>query len=189
VLCTFTAHDSLQRCTADQCHSMGFSDGIFMCALIRAFAGIMSSSIRVAMSMCSTTKTVVMDKRADWHAGTMIGDISVSSRVKARNYSRLPLISTGGVIGPLLQAALAHRFATDSTFWQRFPILSSQLACAGLISILFLVNLIFLKEVRLSRIALVVYFGREMNPDGSLRDHSTTVSSAILKRGLSDTST
>lgn len=30
---------------------MGFSDGIFMCALIRAFAGVMSTSIRVAMSM------------------------------------------------------------------------------------------------------------------------------------------
>ncbi|KAA8908337.1 major facilitator superfamily domain-containing protein [Sphaerosporella brunnea] len=127
------------------CVIMGFSDGIFMCALIRAFAGIMSASIRVAMSMRSIARTGSVD-RADCHADTMIGDISVSSRAKAQNYSRLPLIATGGVIGPLLQAALAHRFARDSAFWQRFPILSSQMACAGLISLLFIVNLIFLKE-------------------------------------------
>jgi len=80
------------------------------------------------------------------HAGTMIGDVSVTSRAKARNFSRLPLISTGGVVGPLLQAALAHR-AGDSAFWQRFPILSSQLACAGLMLVLFMVNLVLLKEV------------------------------------------
>jgi hypothetical protein len=126
-----------------------------MCALIRAFAGIMSSSIRVAMSMCSITTTDAVGKRADWHVGTMIGDISVSSRAKSRNYSRLPLIATGGVIGPLLQVALAHRFTTDSAFWQRFPILSSQMACAGLISMLFFVNLIFLKEVNLSRLSVL----------------------------------
>ena len=107
---------------------MGFSNGIFVCALIRAFAGLFSSSIRVAMA-------------------TMIGDISETSRSKARNFSRLPLISTGGVIGPLLQAALAHRFAEDSAFWQEFPILSSQLACALLMLAIFFVNLAFLKEV------------------------------------------
>ncbi|KAI5804941.1 major facilitator superfamily domain-containing protein [Geopyxis carbonaria] len=109
------------------CVAMGFSEGILTCMLIRAFAGLMSSSIRVAMA-------------------TMIGDVSNSSAAKARNFSRLPLVSTGGVIGPLLQAALAHRFAADSAFWQRFPILTSQLACATLMFMIFLVNLIFLKE-------------------------------------------
>lgn len=107
---------------------MGFSEGIFACMLIRAFAGLMSSSIRVAMA-------------------TMIGDVSNSSAAKAVNFSRLPLVSSGGVIGPLLQAALAHRFAEDSAFWQRFPILTSQLACATLMFVIFLVNLVFLKEV------------------------------------------
>lgn len=107
---------------------MGFSNGIIACMLIRAFAGLMSSSIRVAMA-------------------TMIGDVSTSSASKIRNFAKLPLVATGGVIGPLLQAALAHRVAADGSFWMRFPILSSQLACASLMFVIFLANAVFLKEV------------------------------------------
>jgi MFS family permease len=110
------------------CVVMGFSGGLLSCALIRAFAGLMSSSIRVSTA-------------------TMIGDVSETSSDKARNFSRLPLVATGGVIGPLLQALLAHRFLSDSPVWKTFPILSSQLACASLMFIVFLVNLVFLKEV------------------------------------------
>jgi MFS family permease len=108
---------------------MGFSDGIIVCALIRAFAGLMSSSIRVAMA-------------------TMIGDVSTSASAKSSNFARLPLISCGGVIGPLLQAALAHRFAENNTFWRRFPIFTSQLACASLMLVVLALNLLFLEEVR-----------------------------------------
>jgi len=110
------------------CVVMGFSNGLVSCALIRAFAGLMSSSIRVSTA-------------------TMIGDVSETSSAKARNFSRLPLVATGGVIGPLLQALLAHRFSSDNKIWKTFPILSSQLACASLMFIFFLVNLIFLQEV------------------------------------------
>ncbi|KAI5782020.1 major facilitator superfamily domain-containing protein [Pyronema domesticum] len=110
------------------CIVMGFSTGIFMCALIRAFAGLMSSCIRVAVA-------------------AMLGDISHSSRAKARSFSRLPLVATGGVIGPLLQAALAHRFANDGIFWKTYPILISQMACAALMLAIFGVNLVMLKEV------------------------------------------
>jgi len=109
------------------CVAMGFSDGIIVCALIRAFAGLMSSSIRVAMA-------------------TMIGDVSTSANAKSSNFARLPLISVGGVIGPLLQAALAHRFAENNTFWQRFPIFTSQLACASLMLVILVLNLLFLEE-------------------------------------------
>ncbi|KAI5817150.1 major facilitator superfamily domain-containing protein [Pyronema omphalodes] len=109
------------------CIVMGFSTGIFMCALIRAFAGLMSSCIRVAVA-------------------AMLGDISHSSRAKARSFSRLPLVATGGVIGPLLQAALAHRFANDGIFWKTYPILISQMACAALMLAIFGVNLAMLKE-------------------------------------------
>ena len=66
---------------------------------------------------------------------------------KVRNFSRLPLVATGGVIGPLLQAALAHRVVVDGGVWGRFPILSSQLVCAGLMFVIFLANVVFLKEV------------------------------------------
>lgn len=93
--------------------------------LIRAFAGLMSSSVRVAIA-------------------AMLGDISESKRSKARNFSRLPLVATGGVIGPLLQAALAHRFAG---FWDKYPILGSQLACAALLMVVFVTSLVLLKEV------------------------------------------
>ncbi|PWW79323.1 MFS general substrate transporter [Tuber magnatum] len=109
------------------CVVMGFSNGLVSCALIRAFAGLMSSSIRVSTA-------------------TMIGDVSETSSAKARNFSRLPLVATGGVIGPLLQALLAHRFSSDNKIWKTFPILCSQLACASLMFIFFLVNLIFLQE-------------------------------------------
>jgi hypothetical protein len=61
----------------------------------------------------------------------------------------LPLVATGGVIGPLLQAALAHRITTDGGIWGRFPILSSQLACASLMFVIFLANAVLLKEVSL----------------------------------------
>lgn len=108
-------------------YSMGFSEGIFICLLIRLFAGLMSSSIRVAMV-------------------TMLGDVSESSKSKVRNYSKLPIIASGGVIGPLLQAALAHRFG-ERAFWKRFPVLNSQLACAGLVAAVAIVNLVYLKEV------------------------------------------
>lgn len=77
----------------------------------------------------------------------MIGDVSSTPSSKARNFSKLPLVATGGVVGPLLQAALAHRFSSNNEIWKRFPILSSQLACAGLMFIIFLINLVFLKEV------------------------------------------
>lgn len=113
---------------ANKINRMGFSTGIFMCALIRAFAGLMSSCIRVAVA-------------------AMLGDISHSSRAKARSFSRLPLVATGGVIGPLLQAALAHRFANDGIFWKTYPILISQMACAALMLAIFGVNLVMLKEV------------------------------------------
>lgn len=109
------------------CIAMGFSDGILACMLIRAFAGLMSSSIRVALA-------------------TMIGDVSTSSAAKVRNFSKLPLVATGGVIGPLLQAALAHRIDASGGFWMRFPILSSQMACASLMFVIFLANAVFLKE-------------------------------------------
>lgn len=116
---------------------MGFSNGIMVCALIRAFAGIMSSSIRVAVA-------------------TMLGDVSETSKAKARNFSRLPLVGTAGVIGPLLQALLANRFTENGELWKRFPILSSQMACASLMFLLFLVNVVFLRET-LPRLPVASY--------------------------------
>lgn len=109
-------------------HSMGFSNSIVLCAAIRAFAGMMSACLRVAVA-------------------AMLGDLGPSSQAKARSFSRLPLVSAGGVIGPLLQAALANRFANDAGVWQRFPILMSQLACAGLLAAMLLANSVLLKEV------------------------------------------
>ncbi|KAF8467746.1 major facilitator superfamily domain-containing protein [Kalaharituber pfeilii] len=111
---------------AASCFAMGFSTGIISCALIRGFAGLMGSSMRVMV----------------W---TMLGDVSDSPKAKARNFSRMPLVATGGIIGPLLQALLANRFS-ESEVWKKFPILSSQLACAGLMVLFLTVNFVFLKE-------------------------------------------
>lgn len=109
--------------------SMGFSNGLVSCALLRAFAGLMGSSIRVAVA-------------------TMIGDVSHSPSAKARNFSRLPLVSTGGIIGPLLQAALVHRFSKDNVFWMRFPLFGSQMVCAALMLAVFAASYFLLEEVR-----------------------------------------
>lgn len=111
---------------AASCFAMGFSTGIVSCALLRGFAGLMGSSMRVMV----------------W---TMLGDVSDTPKAKATNFSRMPLVATGGVIGPLLQALLANRFS-DSAVWRRFPILSSQLACTGLMFFCFSLNFFFLKE-------------------------------------------
>lgn len=108
------------------CFAMGFSTGIVSCALLRGFAGLMGSSMRVMV----------------W---TMLGDISNTPKAKAMNFSRMPLVATGGIVGPLLQALLANRFS-DSAVWRRFPILSSQLACTGLMFFFFSLNFFFLKE-------------------------------------------
>lgn len=106
---------------------MGFSTDALVCAIVRGIGGFLASSIRVM-------------------AWTMTGDVSRTKKARARNFSRMPLVALGGIIGPILQATLAHRFAKDSWLWERFPILSSQLACAGLILIIFGLNYVFLDE-------------------------------------------
>ncbi|KAI5808148.1 major facilitator superfamily domain-containing protein [Peziza echinospora] len=111
---------------AMSCFAMGFSTGLVSCIFIRGFAGLMGSSMRVMV----------------W---TMLGDVSDTQKAKARNFSRMPLVATGGIVGPLLQAVLANRFK-DSEFWKTFPIMSAQLACAALMVGFLVVNYFFLKE-------------------------------------------
>jgi len=77
---------------------------------------------------------------------TMLGDVSRSKVAKTRNFSRMPLVAVGGIIGPILQATLAHRFAETSEIWNRFPILSSQLGCSSLIFAILMLNYFFLEE-------------------------------------------
>lgn len=105
---------------------MGFSTSVLTCAILRGISGILISSIRVM-------------------AWTMTGDISRTKKSRARNFSRMPLVGLGGLIGPILQAALAHGFE-DNSLWKRFPILGSQLACAGLMFIVFVCNFVWLDE-------------------------------------------
>ncbi|RPA77810.1 MFS general substrate transporter [Ascobolus immersus RN42] len=106
---------------------MGFSTSALVCAIVRFFGGFMASSLRTMV----------------W---TMLGDVSRSSKSKANNFSRLPLVSIGGLLGPIMQAALAHRFGKDGDLWKMFPILSSQLACAGLILLVLIANFFLLEE-------------------------------------------
>jgi MFS family permease len=107
---------------------MGFSTSALACAIVRFFGGFMASSLRTMV----------------W---TMLGDVSRSSKSKASNFSRLPLVSIGGLLGPIMQAALAHRFGKSGDLWKMFPILGSQLACAGLLFLVLIANFLFLEEV------------------------------------------
>lgn len=111
---------------AASCFAMGFTTGILSMALVRGFAGLMASSMKVTV----------------W---TMLGDVSDTPRAKFRNFAFMPLVAMGGIIGPLLQASLANRFS-DSEVWKQYPILSSQLVCAAMMVVFFAANVAFLDE-------------------------------------------
>lgn len=111
---------------AASCFAMGFTTGVLSMALVRGFAGLMASSMKVTV----------------W---TMLGDVSDTTRAKLRNFAFMPLVAMGGVIGPLLQASLANRFS-DTEIWNKYPILSSQLVCAAMMVVLFAANVAFLDE-------------------------------------------
>ncbi|KAI5782113.1 hypothetical protein FPQ18DRAFT_397782 [Pyronema domesticum] len=106
---------------------MGFSTGIFMCALIRAFAGLMSSCIRVAVA-------------------AMLGDISHSSRAKARSFSRLPWLLLEVSLDLYSKQRSLIASLMMGSFGKLIPILISQMACAALMLAIFGVNLVMLKE-------------------------------------------
>ncbi|KAF2467523.1 MFS general substrate transporter [Lindgomyces ingoldianus] len=109
------------------CLSMGFATDLMSCTIFRFVAGLASSTIAV------TTLT-------------MIGDLSTNASGRAKNVARLPLIALCGSIGPIVQGLVSESTNASTVVWQKFPILSSQIACGTILLIIAVAASIMLQE-------------------------------------------
>ena len=109
------------------CLSMGFATSLVSCTIFRFVAGMVSSAI-----VCTTL--------------TMIGDLSTSAEERAKNVARLPTISLGGSMGPIMQLMVSESLQAYNMVWQDFPTLGSELACGTILFAIALTASIFLKE-------------------------------------------
>jgi MFS family permease len=109
------------------CFSMGFATDLTTCTIFRFIAGIASST------------TVVTSL-------TMIGDLSVNQSERVKNVSRVPLIALCGSVGPIIQGMVSGSINGPSALWQKFPTLSSQIACGSLVFLITITASIMLKE-------------------------------------------
>jgi MFS family permease len=109
------------------CLSMGFATSLVSCTIFRFVAGMVSSAI-----VCTTL--------------TMIGDLSTSAEERAKNVARLPTISLGGSMGPIMQLMVSESLQAYNMVWQDFPTLGSELACGAVLFAIALTASICLKE-------------------------------------------
>ena len=112
------------------CVSMGFATTLFSCAIFRFVAGMVSSAI-----VCTTL--------------TMLGDLSATGEERARNVARLPVISLGGSMGPIMQLMVSESLRSYNMVWQEYPTLGSELVCGCIVFVIALVASICLKETLL----------------------------------------
>ncbi|EUC36006.1 hypothetical protein COCCADRAFT_2888 [Bipolaris zeicola 26-R-13] len=109
------------------CLCMGFATTLVGCTIFRFIAGMVSSAI-----VCTTL--------------TMLGDLSTTAEERAKNVARLPVISLGGSMGPIMQLMVSESLQAYNMVWQNYPTLGSELACGIVMFIIALVASIFLKE-------------------------------------------
>ncbi|KAG9791145.1 MFS general substrate transporter, partial [Aureobasidium melanogenum] len=110
------------------CLFMGFATNLPGWVTLRFLSGCMGSAVFTA-------------------ALAMLADLSMSSNRALQNVSRLPLISVCGGIGPLLQS-IVRQIGEHAPvgIWSQWPALNGQIACASLILVIFLVEIICLHE-------------------------------------------
>lgn len=111
------------------CFFQGFATDLASCTIFRFFAGLASSTIVV------TTLT-------------MIGDLSENTAARAKNVAKLPLIALCGSIGPILQGIVSGNVNPSGAVWEKFPILSTQIACGSIVLSIAITASIMLQEVR-----------------------------------------
>ncbi|KAF2013113.1 MFS general substrate transporter [Aaosphaeria arxii CBS 175.79] len=109
------------------CLSMGFATDLVACTLTRFLSGVMGASVLVSTL-------------------AMIGDLSDSMTEKANYVAYLPLVSLCGSIGPVAQAMITGRVDLEGPLFARFPALSTQIACSGLLLLLAITATAMLKE-------------------------------------------
>ncbi|KAK7527841.1 major facilitator superfamily domain-containing protein [Phyllosticta citriasiana] len=99
------------------CLSVGLATDLITCTVLRFAAGLVSSSVVVSTL-------------------TMIGDLSASPANRAQSVARLPLVGVCGSIGLLVQGMVAGSVNAHGAVWEKYPILSSQIACGSLVLII-----------------------------------------------------
>jgi MFS family permease len=109
------------------CLSGGFVTSLAGCAIVRFFAGMVSSTI-----VCTSL--------------TMIGDLSITAEDRTRNVAKLPLISLCGSLGPLMQGMVSESLRAYGMVWEKFPTLGSELACGSVLFAIALTASVLLKE-------------------------------------------
>ncbi|KAL0257267.1 hypothetical protein SLS55_008077 [Diplodia seriata] len=109
------------------CLSMGFATDLIACTILRFVAGLVSSAIVVSTL-------------------AMLGDVSQSPEERTKNVSRLPIVGVCGSIGPLIQGMVAGSINAHGAIWEKFPILSSQIACGSLVFVITIAATFILKE-------------------------------------------
>lgn len=116
------------------CLSMGFATTLPGWVTMRFLAGCMGSAVFTS-------------------ALAMLADLSMPSAKALRTVSRLPLISVCGGIGPLLQSIVRQVGEhAPAEIWSQWPALNGQIACAGLVLIILMVEAFCLREVSTSRL-------------------------------------
>ncbi|KAB2573982.1 Major facilitator superfamily [Lasiodiplodia theobromae] len=109
------------------CLSMGFATDLIACTILRFIAGLVSSAIVVSTL-------------------TMLGDVSRSPEERTKNVSRLPIVGVCGSVGPLIQGMVAGSINAHGAIWEKFPILSSQIACGSLVLVIAIAATFVLNE-------------------------------------------
>lgn len=115
------------------CLSMGFATDLTTCAIFRFIAGISSSTVVVT-------------------ALTMFGDLSATPAERTKYVSGTALIALCGSVGPIIQRMVIGNVDDSGAVWQKFPMLSSQIACGSLVLLIAITAAIMLKEVSCSSI-------------------------------------
>jgi len=145
------------------CLSMGFANSLPGWVLLRFLAGCMGSAVFTS-------------------ALAMLADLSMPSAKALQTVSRLPLISVCGGIGPLLQSLVRQVGEhAPAGIWQQWPALNGQIACAGLILIILLVEAFCLRETLDSCAAASIE-----SEKASLLEHKTEDSEALLSVSVVD---
>ncbi|KAI4720007.1 MFS general substrate transporter [Aureobasidium sp. EXF-10727] len=145
------------------CLSMGFATNLPGWVTLRFLAGCMGSAVFTS-------------------ALAMLADLSMPSAKALRTVSRLPLISVCGGIGPLLQSIVRQIGEhAPAKIWLQWPALNGQIACAGLIFVIFLVEAFCLRETLDSRVAT-----GSKSEEASLLEHKTEDSEALLSVSIVD---
>jgi len=132
--------------TLASCLSMGFATTLPGWVTLRFLAGCMGSAVFTS-------------------ALTMLADLSMPSAKALRTVSSLPLISVCGGIGPLLQSVVRQVGEHASAgIWSQWPALNGQIACAGLILVISLVEAFCLREVSIADRSLRAHAYKSRRP-------------------------